>query len=258
MRNSIILSIPAAALVLTAALNPAFTPKAAYAGADSATAGSGECGPSNNYGEAVLGFEGGGDQYATNPGSTATGSYQFLFGTLVDLGYIEPGQAKPPNGAGNWEGVVWTGKGGVYSRDQFMSSTEAQDQALSDFTNKNLSHIKKTYQSGQMVDGIPMTDGGAALASHMLGSGGFQKWAESGFSPSGLDPDIAAAHGWTPEEYQKHLMERVAAGGCYDPANIDSAGSGELQQDLPEIFLMPWEPNYMVPAILPGMLPNAT
>ena len=226
----------------------------AQASEEAASSENGQCGESSNYGDAVLGFEGGGNPHATNPSSTATGSYQFLFGTLVDLGYIAPGQAKPPNGEGSWEGIVWTGKGGVYSRDQFMSSSEAQDQALSDFTNKNLAYVKQFYGEDQVVNGIPLSDGGVGLASHMLGMGGFQKWAESGFSPEGLDPDIAAAHGWSPEEYQDHLMKRVAAGGCYDPANIDSSGSGELVQDIPEIFLMPWEPSYKVPALLPGTL----
>ncbi|MBW3243551.1 hypothetical protein KUV57_12835 [Epibacterium sp. DP7N7-1] len=218
--------------------------------------GSGEC-EDSNYSEAVLGYEGGGDPYATNPSSTATGSYQFLFGTLVDLGYISPGQSTPPAGAGNWSGIVWTGKDGVYSRDQFMSSSSAQDNALAEFTNKNLASVSGSYTAGQVVNGVPLSNGGVALATHMLGAGGFQKWAASGFSASGLDADIAAAHGWTQEEYLNHLMGRVAAGGCYDPSMIDSSGSGELTQDLPEIFLMPWEPAYKVPPILPGTITSA-
>ena len=217
---------------------------------EAASGDAGACSGGDNYAAGVLKYEGGGDPGATNPGSTATGSYQFLYGTLVNLGYIESGQRTPPPGAGDWDGIVWTGKDGVYSRSQFMSSSSAQDNALAAFTNQNLSAISKSYTSGQVVNGVPMTDGGAALAAHMLGAGGFNKWAASGFSPSGLDADIAAAHGWTQEQYQEHLMKRIATGGCYDPSLIETPG--ELVQDLPEIFLMPWEASYSVPPILPG------
>lgn len=237
---------PAVILIGLSVLAVAPASFAQEAGSSDASACSGD----GNYAAGVLGFEGGGDPRATNPGSTATGSYQFLYGTLVNLGYIEPGQDKPPAGAGNWDGIRWTGKDGVYSRDQFMSSQSAQDNALAAFTNQNLAAISGSYSDGQVINGVPMTSGGAALAAHMLGSGGFNKWAASGFSPSGLDAGIAAAHGWTPEEYQNHLMKRVAAGGCFDPGLIESPS--ELVQDLPEIFLMPWDAAYQVPPILPG------
>lgn len=77
------------AVSLAASLSMMAPPRLA---AEDASSG-GQC-ESDNYGEAVLGFEGGGNQYATNPNSTATGSYQFLFGTLVELGYIEAGQSR--------------------------------------------------------------------------------------------------------------------------------------------------------------------
>jgi hypothetical protein len=217
---------------------------------DSSNDGS-QCSGDSNYADAVLSYEGGGDPYATNPNSTATGSYQFLYGTLVDLGYIKSGQKTPAYGEGDWEGIVWTGKNGIYSREQFMSSTSAQDAALAEFTQNNLNAVSSYYEPGQVVNGVPLSEGGVALATHMLGAGGFQKWAESGFSASGLDADIAAAHGWTQEEYLEHLMGRVAAGGCYDPGMIDSS---ELLQDLPEIFLMPWAPEYQIPVIYPGTI----
>lgn len=164
------------AVSLAASLSMMAPPRLA---AEDASSG-GQC-ESDNYGEAVLGFEGGGNQYATNPNSTATGSYQFLFGTLVELGYIEAGQSRPPSGAGDWAGIVWTGQDGVYSRDQFMASTEAQDAALERFTSQNLSAISGSYEAGQVVDGVPMSDGGAALAAHMLGAGGFNAWGSLRF-----------------------------------------------------------------------------
>ena len=234
----------------TIALVASFVLATSASADDSANAG-GQCSGDANYSDAVLNYEGGGDPYATNPGSTATGSYQFLYGTLVDLGYINPGQSTPPPGEGNWDGIVWSGKDGVYSREQFMASSSAQDNALAEFTANNLNTVSNYYEPGQVVNGVPLSEGGVALATHMLGAGGFQQWADSGFSASGLDADIAAAHGWTQEEYLDHLMGRVAAGGCYDPSMIDSS---ELLQDLPEIFLMPWAPEYQIPVIYPGSI----
>lgn len=214
----------------------------------------GDCGEGSDYGALVRGGESGAAGYsATNPGSTATGAYQFTYGTLVDLGYINGSASKHPGpGAGDWSGVVWTAESGVSSRAEFMANQGSQDRAIGKFTSKQLGAISNSYTPGQMVNGVAMSNGGAAYAAHMLGSGGFNKWAASGFSASGLDPKIAAAHGWTPEQYNAHLMKRVAEGGCFDPGDI-AMGNDEID-DLPEIFLMPWKPMQRAPVIMPGQL----
>ncbi|MCW3784658.1 hypothetical protein [Defluviimonas salinarum] len=212
------------------------------------------CSEGGNYADVIYGFEAGADgQFATNPGSTATGAYQFTYGTLASLGYIDESASKhPPSGAGSWDGVVWTGQDGVWSRDQFMANMAAQDTALSRLTQSNLASISGSYTAGEMINGVPISDGGAAAAAHMLGAGGFNKWAASGFTAAGLDPAIAAAHGMSPDEYNDHMMRRVAAGGCHDPADIQS--SSTPVQDIPEIYLMPWATPNMVPAITPGQI----
>ncbi len=224
-----------------------------------APAGSGTgCDMEGNYAAMVLAGEGGSaGQFATNPSSTATGSYQFLYGTLADLGYIDTARSRrPAPGAGSWEGVVWNGKDGIYSRDAFMASPAAQDNALREFTQGNLDLISGTYSEGEIVNGVPMSSGGAAYATHMLGAGAFRTWAASGFSPSGLDAGIAADHGWSRDQYNDHLMRRVAEGGCHDPGTIEGFGSsGTTTIDpLPEIFLMPWSPHSRAPVVLPGQL----
>lgn len=217
---------------------------------DTGASSEGQCGDGEgDYSSLVKRFEGSDNPAAINPTSTATGSYQFLFGTLKELGYISAGST-PGAGEGDWAGSVWTGKDGVYSRAEFMANEAAQANALSEFTEKNLTAIAGTYEVGQVVNGIPMTDGGAAIASHMLGAGGFKQWAASGFAAEGLDAGIAAAHGWTQAEYRDHLMKRVAAGGCYDPADI-TGGSGSIGE-MPLIGLMPWETGYPIAAIFPG------
>jgi hypothetical protein len=212
------------------------------------------------YADFILEIEGGAQGFsATNPASTATGAYQFLFKTLGDLGYIDLprsreilGRNQPPFGEGNWEGVVWNGQDGIYSREQFMASRAAQDNALRRFTEDNLRQVEGHWTPGQVVNGIPLTAGGVAAATHLLGTGGFQQWAASGFSPSGLNADFARSHAGSQEAWQEAIMRRVARGGCFDPGDIRSTG-GDIGE-LPEIFLMPWTPRLLAPIIMPGQL----
>ena len=208
-----------------------------------------------DYGDLVMSGEGGGNWAATNPGSTATGGYQFIHGTLVDLGFVQAGGSTPSKGAGDWENVVWTGKGGVNSRAEFMASKSAQNLALSELNNTNWASISSVTPLGQTINGIAMTQGGALYAAHMLGSGGYSKWASCGFQAYCLDAGIAAAHNWTQEQYQAHLMGRIAAGGGVDPSLITASGyGGALEVEIPEVKLMLWKSPQLTPAVLSGQL----
>lgn len=212
-----------------------------------------DCDGSQSYSDLVLAHEGGAKAFhATNPTSTATGAYQFTFGTLKDLGFVESGSTPPP-GEGDWSGVKWTGKGGIYSRSDFMNSESAQNLALDEFTKGNLQSVSNHWTEGQTVNGVPLTAGGVAFATHMLGAGGFQQWAASGFSPSGLNAGHAAAHNMSLDEYQNHFAKRLAQGGCMDPGMI-SSGSSEVGP-MAEVGLMPWD-EHRNPAsvVLPGTL----
>ncbi|MCE6959638.1 hypothetical protein LAZ40_11475 [Cereibacter sphaeroides] len=221
----------------------------------------GECASSTasgkDYAAYVMGIEGGALAYqAVNPNSnaTATGAYQFIFGTLQDLGYIEPGQSNPGGGPGEWTGVVWTKKAndmGVYSRTDFLNNPAAQDAAFQQFTSENLAAISGKWE-GKSVNGTPLTAGGAAAATHMMGAGAFSKWAASGFTAAGLDPGQAAANGMSLEQYQNHLAGRVAGGGCFDPG--DTTPAEQPVDDLPEIFLMPWDSQTKPPVVKPGQI----
>ncbi len=214
-----------------------------------------ECGSDEDFGAYIRQIEGGGKGYeATNPGSSATGAYQFLIGTLKELGYVQhySGPASSYFGDSGWNDVVWTGKDGINSRAEFMASQGAQDRAFAEFTQRNLQAVAGNWTPGETVNGIQMTSGGVAAATHMLGVGGFRQWAASGFSASGLDPKIAAAHGWSPEQYNKHLMNRVAKDGCMDPNDI-TIGNDAIAE-LPEIFLMPFTAKPGKPVIIPGRI----
>ena len=70
---------------------------------------------------------------ATHPASTATGAYGITLGALVEAGFIVSSPDAPLSrffGASQWEGVMWTGKGGIHSRADFLSSPQAQECAL--------------------------------------------------------------------------------------------------------------------------------
>lgn len=216
------------------------------------------CGEGDDFGAYIRQIEGGPKGYlATNPSSTATGAYQFTLGTLKELGYIShyTGPISQYFGDSSWDGVVWTGKDGINSRAQFKASQGAQDRAFADLTQRNLQAVSGHWTPGAVVNGVAMTEGGVAAAVHMLGAGGFRQWAASGFSSSGLNSSIAAAHNWTPEQYNQHLMNRVARGGCMDPGSI-SIGEDAIAE-LPEVFLMPFTARPGSPVLMPGSLASA-
>lgn len=217
-----------------------------------------DCDGSQSYADLVAKYEGGGKgASATNPDSTASGSYQFTFGTLKELGFIKSGST-PGFGEDSWSGVEWTGKGGVYSRDDFFKSNAAQDLALSELTEKNLKAVEGLWE-GKTVNGVPLTAGGVAFATHQLGAGGFQAWAASGFTSAGLNPTHAKGHhkglseAEALEAYQNHFVNRLAKGGCMDPGII-SSGESDIGP-MAEVGLMPWDEHKMaVRPIFPGQL----
>jgi|GEM_PF-3205864 len=219
-------------------------------------------GSSRSYADIVMGFEAAASKpwHSTNPSSSATGAYQLTAAALVDAGFItKASSGNAGKGTSSWSGVVWTDKAqalGVNSRDDFFNNQNAQNVAFAAFTQTNVNYVKQFYTPGQVVNGVPMSDGAAGVAAHMLGMGGFQKWAESGFSPSGLNAADAAAHNMSPEEYNNHLMQRMAAGGCADPSLIEQAEEGGAADvdKIPEIILMPWKPDQRPATIMPGQI----
>lgn len=197
-----------------------------------------------NYAELVLRDESGGDYNIVSTSSTATGGYQFMYGSLIDLGYIAPGGpgSTPPKGEGAWENVEWTGKGGIYSRDEFRASTSAQDQAFAEYTQKNWNAISSNSAVGEMVNGVPLTQSGALHAAHMMGAGGYNTWASCGYQAHCLSASQAAANNMSLEQYQAHLMGRMAAGGGYDASMIiDGEWGGDSNIVIPMMGLMNWK-----------------
>ncbi|MFX4300201.1 hypothetical protein [Pseudosulfitobacter pseudonitzschiae] len=192
------------------------------------------------YANMVLGGEGGGNWAATNGDSTATGAFQFMYGTLQDLGYIS-GNSRPVGsdlyGDSDWSDVTWTGLDGVNSREEFMNNQAVQVTALGRFTQNNLDQIGADYTSS--ANGVPLTPGGVAYASHFLGAGGYQQWSSCGYQASCLPSNILAqnANLGGMEGINDMLMGRLAEGAGVDPSCIDP---GSFDGDIPFAALMPW------------------
>lgn len=205
-------------------------------------------------------FEGNYSQ--TTPLGTATGAYQLPFAALKEAGYVSGG-ALPAYGAGEWPGVTWTGKNGINSRADFLASKTAQDDAFLSNTNMNWSYIQNMVPLGKKVNGIEFTKEGALSAAHMMGMGGFEKWSKCGFQSSCLIPEHAEANKMTLDEFQAHLMKRVAEGGGMDPGDIvvgegsgNSGGGNKEASEIPSAYLMPVAPASGVSAapLMPGSL----
>lgn len=192
------------------------------------------------YADMVLGGEGGGNWAATNDDSTATGAFQFMYGTLQELGYISEHSRSVGSdlyGDSSWEGVTWTGLDGVNSRADFMNSQAVQVSALNRFTQNNLETIGADYT--QSANGVPLTPGGVAYASHFLGAGGYNQWSSCGFQASCLPSNILAQnpHHGGMGGINDMLMKRLAEGAGVDPSCIDAS---EYPGAIPPAVLMPW------------------
>lgn len=190
---------------------------------------------------------------------TATGAYQFTFETLQDLGYVEKGQARPAFGDDPWNGIKWTGKGGVNSRAEFLASSSAQDEALGVFTERNWVSIQSKTPLEKDVNGVPMTQPGALYAAHMLGTGGYAQWASCDFQAHCISVEQASANNMTKEQMQEHLMGRLAKGAGVDPSTITGGGGsgggmggGTSTFENVAMKLMPWDSAAARVTMLPG------
>ena len=207
----------------------------------------GGTGTGTEYANMVLAGEGGGNWGATNARqeSTASGAFQFTYGTLQELGYIDrksravgadmfgPGEWGPDSDGNE---VIWTGLNGVRSRQDFLTNQAVQVNALSIYTEKNLKIIDPDYST--TANGVPLTAGGVGYAAHFLGAGGFKQWQSCGYQPSCLPEQALAANGaYTAQTMNEMLMGRMAEGAEVDPSCIDPT---QFDGELPGIVLMPW------------------
>ena len=97
------------------------------------------------------------------------GRYQMSEGALVDVGYYE----KPKEYNGKFDGK-WTGKDGVYSKEDYLSNKNGcQDKAVREYhkiqQNRYMKGMIKKY-SGKIIDGVRITPSGIVAGAHLIGA----------------------------------------------------------------------------------------
>ena len=135
------------------------------------------------------------------------GKYQMGEAAMVDAGYYKP----KPNGNYNnkWDGQ-FTGKDGVYSVEDFLSSPQAQEHAQRIYKQRQWGYIKPyalTYD-GKIINGIQITQSGMLAAAHLLGQENLKKYLQSNGKYIPKD-----GYGTSIEEYLKKF-------GGYDVSEI--------------------------------------
>lgn len=132
------------------------------------------------YLNALSKLESGGDYSVTNQ-FNYLGKYQMGNLALIDLGYVKAGTSL----SGMRNPANWTGKGGITSQEDFLSTPSVQESAIVSYTNLNRTYITST--------GIDLTDysvsaqAGILASSHLVGAGGTSTWLKSDGQTTSVD-----------------------------------------------------------------------
>jgi hypothetical protein len=136
--------------------------------------------------------------YGTDKGNGALGRYQFRKGALKQIGVLATAKinGKPT--------LVWTGKYGVYSKNDFLNSEEAQERAFDDFTEEKFKQLKSKGALKYIGKVIKDPDGdviitleGLIAAAHHHGPGGVNSYL-----------NWMASHGWDAARYTERFANR--------------------------------------------------
>ena len=123
--------------------------------------------------------ESGGKYDAVNQFGYA-GKYQMGSAALQDAGLLKPGTPQTPEAIqnpNNWVG----GPGKPNSLEEFLTNSDIQEQTMVDYTNRNLSALKRT---GAISGNSTKEEiSGALAAAHLVGPGGATKLIKTGADP---------------------------------------------------------------------------
>tara|TARA_R110000851_G_scaffold317339_1_gene480810 strand:+ start:38018 stop:43003 length:4986 start_codon:yes stop_codon:yes gene_type:complete len=100
------------------------------------------------------------------------GKYQFGKLALIDAGYKDM--------EGNW-----TGKNDVKSQDDWLNNSIAQEDGMDTLMSRNLQSLTNRGLSeflGQTINGVLITEQGAAMSAHLIGAKGTMDMIKSGIS----------------------------------------------------------------------------
>jgi Ca2+-binding RTX toxin-like protein len=107
------------------------------------------------------------------------GLYQFGEAALIDIGlYRADGTS-----ANDWRPGYFTGLYGITSKDQFLNSPSAQEQAMTAWMSKLYSYLG-SYDAlkydGQVINGVSITVSGLLGGAHLVGASQLASWLNSG------------------------------------------------------------------------------
>lgn len=139
----------------------------------------------NEFLEKVATKESGGRYDIANP-IGYLGKYQMGEPALTDSGYYQKDGTRKNDWAGSW-----TGKDGIRSKDDFLGSPAAQDNAIKDYMKVQWGYIRHygldKYVGQTMSDGVKITESGLLAGSHLLGIGGLKDYVTSNGKTDGKD-----------------------------------------------------------------------
>ncbi len=126
----------------------------------------------------ALGYRESGGRYNIENQFGYLGKYQMGEMALKDAGYYKG----DPTRKNDWIGE-WTGKDGVWSKEDFLNNPAAQENAIREFHRKMWSYIKAAglhRYIGRTIGGVQITESGLLGGAHLLGVGGLRKFILSG------------------------------------------------------------------------------
>ena len=129
------------------------------------------------------------------------GKYQMGEMAMVDAGYY----VKPSRIYNNdWNGI-FTGRDGIYSLEDFLNNTKAQENAQLIFKKKQWGYLKAVGADkycGQVINGYRITQSGLLAGAHLKGAGSVITYLKSGGKCNEKD-----AFGTSVESYMKKFAD---------------------------------------------------
>ena len=125
----------------------------------------------------ALGYRESGGRYNIENTYGYLGKYQMGESALKDAGYYKG----DPTRRNDWIGE-WTGKDGVWSKEDFLNNPRAQENAIREFHRKTWKYIKALGLDkyvGKTIKGIYITESGLIGGAHLLGAGNVKKFLKS-------------------------------------------------------------------------------
>ena len=125
----------------------------------------------------ALGYRESGNKYNIENTYGYLGKYQMGESALKDAGYYKG----DPTRRNDWIGE-WTGKDGVWSKEDFLNNPQAQDNAIREYHRKTWRYIKALRLDkyvGKTIKGIYITESGLIAGAHLLGVGNVKKFLKS-------------------------------------------------------------------------------